>query len=129
MQTVPTAAKAIFSILWLYKRYELQPDAFTNHGTGFFPYRKQLLPDETIDFSAQRSQLDGMKYRVVIETDEDGVFVAECPALPGCISQGKTRAEALANIRDAMTGYLDSLKKHGEPLPPPISEEIVEIPA
>jgi predicted RNase H-like HicB family nuclease len=59
-----------------------------------------------------------MKYRVVIEPDEDGVFVAECPALPGCISQGKTRAEALANIKDAMTGYLASLKKHGEPVPP-----------
>ena len=70
-----------------------------------------------------------MKYRVVIEADEDGVFVAECPALPGCISQGKTRAEALANIKDAMTGYLASLKKHGEAAPPPISEEIVEIPA
>jgi predicted RNase H-like HicB family nuclease len=55
-----------------------------------------------------------MEYRVVIEPDEDGVFVAECPALPGCISQGKTRAEALANIQDAMTGYLASLKKHGE---------------
>ena len=55
-----------------------------------------------------------MKYRVVIEPDEDGVFVAECPALPGCISQGKTRAQALANIKDAMTGYLASLKKHGE---------------
>ena len=64
-----------------------------------------------------------MKYRVVIEPDEDGVFVAECPALPGCISQGKTRAEALANIKDAMAGYLESLKKHGEPAPPPISEE------
>jgi antitoxin HicB len=62
-----------------------------------------------------------MKYRVVIEPDEDGVFVAECPALPGCISQGKTRAEALANIKDAMTGYLASLKKHGEPVPPPIN--------
>jgi predicted RNase H-like HicB family nuclease len=70
-----------------------------------------------------------MKYRVVIEVDEDGVFVAECPSLPGCISQGTTRAEALANIKDAMTGYLASLKKHGEPVPLPISEEIVEIPA
>jgi predicted RNase H-like HicB family nuclease len=47
----------------------------------------------------------------------------------GCISQGKTRAEALANIKDAMTGSLASLKKHGEPVPPPISEEIVESPA
>ncbi len=82
-----------------------------------------------IDFSTSRAQIGGMKYRVVIETDEDGVFVAECPALPGCVSQGKTRGESLANIKDAMTGYLDSLKKHGEPLPPPISEEVVEIPA
>ena len=82
-----------------------------------------------LDFSKWQPQFVNMKYRVVIEPDEDGVFVAECPALPGCISQGKTRAEALANIKDAMTGYLASLKKHGEPVPPPISEEIVEIPA
>ena len=82
-----------------------------------------------VDFPREQSQTSIMKYRVVIEPDEDGVFVAECPALPGCISQGKTRAEALANIKDAMTGYLASLKKHGEPVPPPISEEIVEISA
>jgi predicted RNase H-like HicB family nuclease len=82
-----------------------------------------------VDFLEQPSQIAGMKYRVVIEPDEDGVFVAECPSLPGCISQGKTRAEALANIKDAMTGYLASLAKHGEPVPPPINEEIVEIPA
>jgi predicted RNase H-like HicB family nuclease len=44
-------------------------------------------------------------------------------------SRGKTRQEALANIKDAMTGFLASLKKHGERVPPPISEEIVEIPA
>jgi antitoxin HicB len=65
----------------------------------------------------RRSQIKSMKYRVVIEPDEEGVFVAECPALPGCISQGKTRAEALANITDAMTGFLASLKKHNEPAP------------
>jgi antitoxin HicB len=69
-----------------------------------------------------------MKYRVVIEQDEDGVYVVECPSLPGCISQGKTRAEALVNIQDAIQGYLASLKKHGEPVPPPITEEIIEIP-
>lgn len=68
-----------------------------------------------------------MKYRVVIEQDEDGIFVAQCPALPGCVSQGSTRNEALANIRDAIQGYLQSLKAHNEPVPPPISEEIVEI--
>jgi predicted RNase H-like HicB family nuclease len=57
-----------------------------------------------------------MKYRVLIQKDEDSIFVAKCPSLPGCISQGKTRKEALANIRDAASGYLQSLKKHNEPL-------------
>lgn len=68
-----------------------------------------------------------MKYRVIIEQDEDGVFVAEVPSLPGCLSQGKTRGEALTNIREAITGYLESLEAHGEPVPPSIHEEIVEI--
>lgn len=68
-----------------------------------------------------------MKLRVVIEQDEDGVFVATCPTLPGCVSQGKTRQEALANIRDAASGYVASLRKHGEPIPPAISEEVVEV--
>jgi predicted RNase H-like HicB family nuclease len=68
-----------------------------------------------------------MKYRVLIEQDEDGVFVAHVPALPGCLSQGSSRDEALANIRDAIAGYLESLRAHDEPIPPAISEEIVEI--
>ena len=68
-----------------------------------------------------------MKYRVLIEQDEDGIFIAECPSSPGCISQGKTRKEALDNIQDAIKGYLESLKKHNEPIPPSIDEEIVEV--
>ncbi len=68
-----------------------------------------------------------MRYRVVIEVDEDGMFVVECPALPGCVSQGATRQEALENIKDAMEGYIESLRKHDEPIPPSISEEIVEV--
>ena len=68
-----------------------------------------------------------MRYRILIEQDEDGVFVAECSCLPGCISQGKSRKEALENIRDAIKGYLESLKKHNEPLPPSIEEEIIEV--
>jgi predicted RNase H-like HicB family nuclease len=88
-----------------------------------------ILAEAAVDFPSWSAEIASMKYRVVIQPDEDGVFVAECPALPGCVSQGKTRAEALANIKDAVTGYLASLKKHGEAVPPPITEEIVEIPA
>ena len=68
-----------------------------------------------------------MKFRVVIEQDEDGKFIASCPTLPGCRSQGDTRDEAKHNITDAIKGYLESLKKHGDPIPPPISEEIIEV--
>ena len=59
-----------------------------------------------------------MKYRVILEQDEDGVFVAEVPALPGCISQGINRAGALKNAQEAIEAYLESLKAHGEPIPP-----------
>lgn len=68
-----------------------------------------------------------MKYRVLIGQDEDGVFVAEVPSLPGCISQGMTREEALSNVQEAIEGYLDSLRAHDEPIPPPIEEEVVEV--
>lgn len=68
-----------------------------------------------------------MKYRVLIEQDEDGVYVAEVPSLPGCISQGKTRGEAIENIKEAIAVYLESLEAHNEPIPPPISEELVEV--
>ncbi|MFZ1077214.1 MAG: type II toxin-antitoxin system HicB family antitoxin [Nitrosotalea sp.] len=69
-----------------------------------------------------------MKYRILIQQDEDGIFVAKCPSLPGCISQGKTREDALTNIKDAVRGYLQSLKKHNEPLPN-VEEELVEVSA
>ena len=68
-----------------------------------------------------------MKYRVLIGPDEDGVFVAEVPSLPGCVTQGKTREEALANAKEAIALYLESLEAHGEPVPPPITEELVEV--
>lgn len=68
-----------------------------------------------------------MKYRVLIEQGEDGVFVAEVPSLPGCITQGWTRDEALTNSREAIAVYLESLEAHGDPVPPSINEEIVEV--
>jgi predicted RNase H-like HicB family nuclease len=66
-----------------------------------------------------------MKYRVLIQPDEDGVYVAECPSLPGCISQGKTRQEVVANIQEAIEGYLESLNH--EIRPACITEEVVEV--
>jgi predicted RNase H-like HicB family nuclease len=70
---------------------------------------------------------DDMKFRVTIQRDEDGIYVAEAPALPGCVSQGATRSEALNNVREAVALYLESLKAHGDPIPPPIDEEVIEV--
>ena len=58
-----------------------------------------------------------MKLRIFVKQDEDGIFVSEVPELPGCISQGNTREEAITNIKDAVSGYMASLKKHNEPSP------------
>ena len=71
--------------------------------------------------------VNNMRYRIIVEQDEDGVYVVECPSLPGCISQGKTRKEAIENIKDAIKGYIESLKRHNEPIPPSIEEEMVEV--
>jgi len=68
-----------------------------------------------------------MKYRVLIQRDEEGTFVAEVPALPGCVTQGATRQEALRNAQEAIRVYLESLQAHGEPVPPPIDEELIEV--
>jgi predicted RNase H-like HicB family nuclease len=68
-----------------------------------------------------------MKYRVCIEQDEDGIFIATCPALPGCVSEGGTREEATANAKEAIERYLRSLNRHNEPVPPGVSEEIIEV--
>ena len=68
-----------------------------------------------------------MRLRVIVERDEDDVFVAEVPQLPGCISQGATHDEARRNIREAAQGYLDSLRARGEPLPRGFTEETIEV--
>jgi predicted RNase H-like HicB family nuclease len=60
-----------------------------------------------------------MKFKVVLEPGEDGWFVVECPALPGCVSQGKTESEAIINIREAIELWLETeLEKHSERLSP-----------
>ena len=57
-----------------------------------------------------------MKFIVTLEPGEDGFIIAECPALPGCITQGATKEEALANIREAVELNLESRKALGLPL-------------
>jgi antitoxin HicB len=68
-----------------------------------------------------------MKFRIIVEPDEDGVFVATVPSLPGCVSQGGTREEALRNVREAIEGYVDSLRERNEPIPPSIHEEVIDV--
>jgi predicted RNase H-like HicB family nuclease len=55
--------------------------------------------------------------QAIIYPGEDGWWVAECPSLPGCVSQGKTREEALGNIKEAIDGYIEVLKEDGLPVP------------
>ena len=68
-----------------------------------------------------------MNFMVTLEDGEDGFIVASCPALPGCHSQGGSREEALVNIKDAIEGFIYSMKKHGEPLPSEIELYEIEI--
>lgn len=58
-----------------------------------------------------------MKRQVIIYPGEDGYWVAGCPSLPACISQGKTKEEVIANIKEAIELYIDVLKEEGRPIP------------
>lgn len=61
--------------------------------------------------------------KVILYPGEDGYIVAECPSLPGCISQGETRSQAIENIKDAISLYINTLIEDGEAVP----EERVEL--
>ncbi|MCH7859789.1 MAG: type II toxin-antitoxin system HicB family antitoxin [Candidatus Marinimicrobia bacterium] len=56
--------------------------------------------------------------QVVLYPGEDQYWVAECPSLPGCISQGKTKDDAISNIREAIEGYIAALEEDNLPVPP-----------
>lgn len=57
-----------------------------------------------------------MKFKIVLEKDVDGGFIATVPSLPGCISQGETEQEALKNIKEAISLHISSLAADGEPI-------------
>jgi predicted RNase H-like HicB family nuclease len=67
-----------------------------------------------------------MRLVVTLERDETGMLVAECPAIPGCVSQGRTEDEALANIREAITACVEARAASGMPVTVAIRE--VEVP-
>jgi len=70
------------------------------------------------------------KFRVILEPNELGGYTVTVPSLPGCISEGDTRDEALANIREAIELYIESLQADGEPIPSgeAIEETVIEVP-
>ena len=70
-----------------------------------------------------------MRYTVLLERDADGGHVVSVPALPGCISQGDTRTEALDNIREAMELYIEDCRQAGDPVPTEADKEFVEVEA
>ena len=87
------------------------------------------LPSEIVSAGTSNGEVRALKLLVVFETDEDGWVVASCPTLPGCHSQGRTRAEALRNIKEAIRGYLASMREHGAPAPTSSNFEVVEVTA
>jgi predicted RNase H-like HicB family nuclease len=60
--------------------------------------------------------MPGMKFVVTLDRDEDGIWIAECPSIPGCVSQGTTREEVLSNIREAIALCLEVRAERGLPL-------------
>ncbi len=65
--------------------------------------------------------MNPMQYTVIIEPGDDGTFSVYVPDLPGCISTGRTRDEAIDSIREAMQGHIQTLRDLGETVPPPRS--------
>lgn len=68
-----------------------------------------------------------MKYTVVLQQEPDGGYVATVPALPGCVSQGDSREEALRNIKEAIDLYLEDVLDAGEAIPSESGREYVEV--
>ena len=68
-----------------------------------------------------------MKYTVIVEEGRESGYAVYCPALKGCVSQGKTREEALKNIKEAMGAYVEALLEDGLPVPTEVGKDTVEL--
>jgi len=63
--------------------------------------------------------------QVLIHKGEDGFWIAECPSLPGCLTQGTTKEEAVANIKEAIQLFVETLKERGQPVPEDASDALL----
>jgi predicted RNase H-like HicB family nuclease len=81
------------------------------HSLGFAGMVELTWSESPISWSDE-----AMKFVVSIDRDEDGVWIVECPSIPGCVSQGHTKAEALAQIEDAIRACLEVRAEQGMPL-------------
>ncbi len=68
-----------------------------------------------------------MQYTVILEQEPDGGYVANIPALPGCVSQGDTREEVMANIHEAAEAYIEDCIQAGDPVPTEAGKEYIEL--
>ena len=68
-----------------------------------------------------------MGYTVILEREPDGGYVAVVPALPGCVTQGDTRDEALTNVREAIEVYIEDCLDAGDPIPTEVGKEFIEV--
>jgi len=80
-------------------------------------FKVHELQGSDIIKSISAANIESLKFPIILENDEDGFVVASCPTLPGCHSQGRTKEEAITNIKEAIRGYIASMRKLGEPLP------------
>ncbi|MDE0119514.1 MAG: type II toxin-antitoxin system HicB family antitoxin [Bdellovibrionales bacterium] len=63
--------------------------------------------------------------QIIIKPGEDGFWLAECPSLPGCLSQGQSKKEAIKNIQEAVEGYIEVLQQDGDPIPEDNMESVI----
>src|SRR5579871_403065 len=93
------------------------------HRSRFVQFMRRLCLND------HPSRSHSMRYTVVLEQEADGGYVVSVPALPGCVSQGDTRAEALDNIREAIELYVEDCREAGDPVPTEAGKEFVEVEA
>ncbi len=74
-----------------------------------------------------RNAMSTYKYRIIVEQDEDRVYIASCPTLQGCYSQGDTVEEAIENIKDAIRLHIEAREALGEPIPIEVRVEEIEV--